>query len=273
MVQTASDFTELLDQVLHETRAGKRRFLLLGLQQKKKGDQTSCFSPSSGTSPLFPRCRTWHFPFLNFTRILLIHFSSQSPFEWQDTHKMYHLLLLVLCHLQRVQSVSSSGPLMKTLQSINSRVTPQVTDLNLELTPLITTLWVQQLSQFSIHPTVHWFYTYFTSFSTRMLWETVLKANVDNLHCSPFLHQVTHDLIIGRQNLHFVNQSSLLPAPCSPSYIWKSFTTSLPQGLRWDWLPCTFLDSPFCLSWRKKWHLLFFPVPENLPRSLAPFRD
>lgn len=49
VVQTEPAFTELLDQVLHETRAGKRTFLLLGPQQKKKVDRTECFSPSSCT--------------------------------------------------------------------------------------------------------------------------------------------------------------------------------------------------------------------------------
>lgn len=83
-------------------------------------------------------------------------------------------------------------PLMKTLCSINSRVILQMTDLDLELMPLITTLWVLQFSQYSIYPTVHWFCTYFISLSTKMLWETALKANIDNTHYSLFLHYVTH---------------------------------------------------------------------------------
>lgn len=122
---------------------------------------------------------------------------------------MYHLPLPVLCQLQRVQSVSSSRPLMEMLCSINSRVTSQVTGLNHASGHNPLSPAVQSVSNPPHCPLI--FYIFY-----QFLCKDVVRDNIESQHrLHPLLSLPPPDhfyaLIIGRHNLHFVNQSSLLP--------------------------------------------------------------
>lgn len=67
-----------------------------------------------------PRCRTSHFPLINFMRFLFTPFSNLFRSLWMTIHNylVYQSLLPVpSLNLLRVQSVPFSRPLMRTLKS------------------------------------------------------------------------------------------------------------------------------------------------------------
>ena len=69
--------------------------------------------------------------------------------------------------------------LMKMLNRIGPSIkpwgTPQVTGLQWDFVPLITTLWTRLFSHFSVHLTVCSISPYFISLSMRIFWKTVLN--------------------------------------------------------------------------------------------------
>jgi len=89
-------------------------------------------------------------------------------------------ILVSSANLLRVHSVPPSRSLVKWLNgtgpSIDPWGTPLVTGLLLDFVLLITIVWAQSLSQFSIHLCVCSSSLYTNSFSMNILQETVLEA-------------------------------------------------------------------------------------------------
>ena len=125
-----------------------------------------------------PRCRTLHFPSLNFMRFLSAHSSSllrslgmaAQPSGVSATPRS----LVSSAYFLRVHSVTTSRSVMKMLNSMRSGIncwgTPLVTGLQLDFMLLITTHWAWQCSS----PPHLWKF-YFLASSVEM-WETVLKV-------------------------------------------------------------------------------------------------
>lgn len=123
-----------------------------------------------------PRCRTSHFPFLNFMRFFSALFSFLSRSLWKAVHPSGVLAtpssFVLSMNLLKVHFVPSYKSLMRLLDStgpsVDSWDTPPVACLQLDFVPLFTTLSVWPFL-FSIHLTVHWSKPYIVSLSMRML--------------------------------------------------------------------------------------------------------
>ena len=129
------------------------------------------------------RCKTLHFPLLNFMRFQSAQFSSLLRSLWmavQPSCVSPTASFVPSTDLLRVSSVLSSRSLMKMLNSIGPIIESWgislLTGLWLDFIPLLITLWHQQFREFSVHLTAHLPKLYFISLSMRMLKETVTKG-------------------------------------------------------------------------------------------------
>ncbi|KAK4822069.1 hypothetical protein QYF61_009330 [Mycteria americana] len=104
-------------------------------------------------------CRTLHLPLLDLMRFTQAHFSSLSRSLWMTSRpsavSTAPLSLVSSANLLRVHSISLSMSLMRILNrtgpSTDSRGTPLVTDLHLDIEQLTATLWIRPSNQFLIH--------------------------------------------------------------------------------------------------------------------------
>lgn len=79
-----------------------------------------CWLPTcTGTWPDFlPRCRTWHFPLLNFMSLMLVHFSSFSGSLWNGVSSTPPSFVSPANSL-RIQSDPLSRSLMKAFERLD----------------------------------------------------------------------------------------------------------------------------------------------------------
>jgi len=95
-------------------------------------------------------------------------------------------------NLLRVHSVPSSSSLMKKLNKIGPSTDPwgtlQVTGLQLDSAPLMTTLRALPFSQFSVHLTVY-------SSSPRFLVRSLGGFKVDTIHCTTPVYPASHAIV------------------------------------------------------------------------------
>lgn len=108
----------------------------------------------------------------------------------QSVYTSHSFQFSISADLVRVQQVSSSWSLMKLLNSVRPSINPWGTQLMTELqlgwSLLITALWSQQFSHFSIYLAVHLSSLYFKGLSVRMFWEMALKSKgPTSTHWSP----------------------------------------------------------------------------------------
>ena len=169
-------------------------WLMVKLSTRTPGSLATELHSSRSTPSLYwcmelflPRYSTLHLFLLNFVRFLSAQLSSLSrsrgmaaqPSGVSTTPPSF----VSPANLLRVHSVLSFRLLKKRLNktgtSTNLWGIPLVTGLQLDSAPLMATLWVLPLSQFSIHLTVqsvHSSSPLFMSFPVRMLWEIASKA-------------------------------------------------------------------------------------------------
>ena len=156
-------------------------------------------------------CVTLHLPLLNFMRFLSSHFSRLSRYLWMLGQSpgvsVTPFSFVSSENLLRMHSAPLSRSLMKMLYTTASSINPWsmilLTDMQLDFMPLVTTLWTQPYSQFSVHLTVY----LSSSILHQLACEEVAgdsvkrltKVNRNNIHSSPLIRGASHLITEGYQ--------------------------------------------------------------------------
>lgn len=138
-------------------------------------------SPACPGAWFTPSCRTLHTPLLKSVRFQFSHFFNLLMSLWMTAWPSGAATtppnFVSSANLLRVHPVPVSRLLMKKSNSICHGTDPWlVTGLRLDFVLLITTCYVHQLSQFSVHLAVHLSRPYLISLPMKTLWETMTEV-------------------------------------------------------------------------------------------------